>query len=341
MHDDPAFRLPRRRSARTPLLTRGRGAAARAPRRAGRPRRQAADGRGEPAARRPRRQALPARRPRALARRPHPGGDARARARRREVRPPQGYRFTTYATIWIRQAIGARDHRQGPRDPAARARSGSACARSSARSASSPPSWAATPRPPRLAAELGWAEAEVDDLRSADRRVLSLDEPVDARARPSSATCSRTRRRARRAGRVGAGWRGRPRALSQLHPRERAVIEPRYGLGGPSRPRARRPRGGWGCSAATTCAGSRSSRCAGCARGRRPPPPPERRPAHLARIERGRTYRHALRELLAHERYDRIVVAADDIGSTDVAWLLEHADGEILVLRPARLPSMA
>jgi hypothetical protein len=59
-----------------------------------------------------------------------------------------------------------------------------------------------------------------------------------------------------------------------------------------------------------------------------------------SRIERGRTYRHALRELLAHERYDRIVVAADTngddgFGAGDVAWLLEHADGELLVLRPA------
>jgi hypothetical protein len=59
-----------------------------------------------------------------------------------------------------------------------------------------------------------------------------------------------------------------------------------------------------------------------------------------ARIERGRTYRHALRELLAHEQQARIVVAADTTGSdgfdaADIAWLLEHAPGEILVLRPA------
>ena len=59
-----------------------------------------------------------------------------------------------------------------------------------------------------------------------------------------------------------------------------------------------------------------------------------------SRIERGRTYRHALRELLAHERFDRVVVAADTdggegFGAADVAWLLEHAEGELLVLRPA------
>ena len=58
-----------------------------------------------------------------------------------------------------------------------------------------------------------------------------------------------------------------------------------------------------------------------------------------ARIERGRTYRHALRATLAHERFERIVIAAAANGNPgfnpeDVAWLLEHAPGEIVVLRP-------
>jgi hypothetical protein len=58
-----------------------------------------------------------------------------------------------------------------------------------------------------------------------------------------------------------------------------------------------------------------------------------------ARLERGRTYHHALRETIANERYDRIVVAAavhgaHGFGPEDVAWLLAHAPGEILVLRP-------
>jgi hypothetical protein len=58
------------------------------------------------------------------------------------------------------------------------------------------------------------------------------------------------------------------------------------------------------------------------------------------RIGRGRTVRHALRGLLEEERYDRIVVAAatartDGLSAADVAWLLEHAPGEVVVLRPA------
>jgi len=58
-----------------------------------------------------------------------------------------------------------------------------------------------------------------------------------------------------------------------------------------------------------------------------------------SRIERGRTYRHALLELVEHERYDQIVVAAAPEGApgftaADVAWLLHRAPGEIVVLRP-------
>ena len=59
-----------------------------------------------------------------------------------------------------------------------------------------------------------------------------------------------------------------------------------------------------------------------------------------SRIEVGRTYRHAFRELLEHERFDRLVAAGrsngDGFSADDVAWLLEHAPGEILILRPDR-----
>jgi hypothetical protein len=57
-----------------------------------------------------------------------------------------------------------------------------------------------------------------------------------------------------------------------------------------------------------------------------------------ARIERGRTYRHALSQTIANERFDRIVIAAAAHGgpgfdADDAAWLLDHASGEIVVLR--------
>jgi nucleotide-binding universal stress UspA family protein len=58
-----------------------------------------------------------------------------------------------------------------------------------------------------------------------------------------------------------------------------------------------------------------------------------------ARIERGRTFRHALREAIDHERYDRIVVAAASVRSDgfhgdDIAWLLDNAPGEVVIIRP-------
>lgn len=61
-----------------------------------------------------------------------------------------------------------------------------------------------------------------------------------------------------------------------------------------------------------------------------------------ARIERGRSYRHALARLLGEERFDRVVVPArangeSGLGGEDLVWLLEEAPAEVLILRPARM----
>jgi nucleotide-binding universal stress UspA family protein len=58
-----------------------------------------------------------------------------------------------------------------------------------------------------------------------------------------------------------------------------------------------------------------------------------------ARIERGRTYRHALARLLAEEEFDRVVVSAGATGThglsgDDLVWLLEKAPAEVMILRP-------
>ncbi|HEX4109526.1 MAG TPA: hypothetical protein VHX88_15425 [Solirubrobacteraceae bacterium] len=64
-----------------------------------------------------------------------------------------------------------------------------------------------------------------------------------------------------------------------------------------------------------------------------------------ARIERGRTVRHALAQLMANERCERMVVAAagerDGAGlhPDDIAWLLERSTAEVVAVRPARDPS--
>lgn len=59
------------------------------------------------------------------------------------------------------------------------------------------------------------------------------------------------------------------------------------------------------------------------------------------RIERGRDNRHGLQQLLEHEDYERIVIPAaangtDGFAADDVAWLLQRAPEEVVVLRPAR-----
>jgi nucleotide-binding universal stress UspA family protein len=58
-----------------------------------------------------------------------------------------------------------------------------------------------------------------------------------------------------------------------------------------------------------------------------------------SRIERGRSYRHALSRLLDRERFDRVVVPATpeagaELSGDDLAWLLEKAPAEVLILRP-------
>jgi nucleotide-binding universal stress UspA family protein len=58
-----------------------------------------------------------------------------------------------------------------------------------------------------------------------------------------------------------------------------------------------------------------------------------------ARIERGRSYRHALARLLDGESFDRVVVSATAAGASgfsgdDLVWLLEKAPAEVLILRP-------
>jgi nucleotide-binding universal stress UspA family protein len=59
-----------------------------------------------------------------------------------------------------------------------------------------------------------------------------------------------------------------------------------------------------------------------------------------SRVERGRTYRHALERLLEVEDFDRVVVPATATGAAglsgdDLVWLLEKAPAEVLILRPA------
>ncbi len=58
-----------------------------------------------------------------------------------------------------------------------------------------------------------------------------------------------------------------------------------------------------------------------------------------SRIERGRSYRHALLRLLDDEKFDRVVVPAtarphSGFSGEDLVWLLEEAPAEVVILRP-------
>jgi hypothetical protein len=59
-----------------------------------------------------------------------------------------------------------------------------------------------------------------------------------------------------------------------------------------------------------------------------------------SRIERGRSYRHALLRLLEEEDFDRVVVPATALATgfsgDDLVWLLEETPAEVVILRPAQ-----
>lgn len=59
------------------------------------------------------------------------------------------------------------------------------------------------------------------------------------------------------------------------------------------------------------------------------------------RIERGRSPRHGLQRLLGRERYDMLILPAktptsDGFDAHDIAWALDHAPGDVIVLRASR-----
>lgn len=59
-----------------------------------------------------------------------------------------------------------------------------------------------------------------------------------------------------------------------------------------------------------------------------------------SRIARGRSARDALRQLLAEEHFDRIIISAGEdprtgISYDDLKWMLERVPAEVMILRPA------
>jgi RNA polymerase primary sigma factor len=144
-----------------------------------------------------------------------------------------GHRFSTYAVIWIRQAIGRAIEVKGRaiRLPVHMGRRLRELEREEARLRAE---LGRDPTPAELAGGLGWKREEVAQARELRRATVSLDEPVghadgtplvrgaliaeDAEDAPDARA---------EAAAVGAELRA---ALQVLNPRERAVLACRYGL---------------------------------------------------------------------------------------------------------------
>ena len=143
----------------------------------------------------------------------------------------RGFRFSTYATLWIRQAIGRALADKGrivrlPIPVADRVRKLEIAERTLATRLG------ATPRDEELAAELEWDLEEVERLRGAGRRPASLDAPVteDGETGLGDLLAS-TLPSPEEEAVAGAERDGVTAALRHLRPIERRVIELRYGLG--------------------------------------------------------------------------------------------------------------
>jgi RNA polymerase primary sigma factor len=144
----------------------------------------------------------------------------------------RGFRFSTYATLWIRQAIGRALADKGrivrlPIPVADRVRKLEIAERTLATRLG------ATPSSEELAAELDWEFEEVERLRGAGRRPASLDAPVadDGETELGDLLAS-NRPSPEEEAMAGAERDGVTAALGMLGPLERRVLELRYGLGG-------------------------------------------------------------------------------------------------------------
>ena len=143
----------------------------------------------------------------------------------------RGFRFSTYATLWIRQAIGRALADKGrivrlPIPVADRVRKLEIAERTLATRLGG------TPRDEELAAELEWEVEDVERLRGVGRRPASLDAPVadDGETGLGDLLASESPSPEDQAI-AGAERDGVAAALGQLGAIERRVLELRYGLG--------------------------------------------------------------------------------------------------------------
>jgi RNA polymerase primary sigma factor len=143
----------------------------------------------------------------------------------------RGFRFSTYATLWIRQAIGRALADKGrmvrlPIPVADRVRKLEIAERTLTGRLGG------APRDEELAAELDWELEEIERLRGGGRRPPSLDAPVtDDGETGLGDLLASTQPSPEEEAMAGAERDGVTAALRHLGPIERRVLELRYGLG--------------------------------------------------------------------------------------------------------------
>ena len=152
----------------------------------------------------------------------------------------RGYKFSTYATWWIRQAVtrAIADKGRTIRIPVHMVEKLNKVVHVERQLVQS---LGREPTPEEIAGELECDVREVRDILRMSQQPISLRSRSATRRSPSSATSSRTRRPSRRSSRRGEPAQGeRAPALAALPQREREVIEMRFGLTGGRRGRWRR-----------------------------------------------------------------------------------------------------
>ena len=143
----------------------------------------------------------------------------------------RGLRFSTYATVWIRQSIARAITNKGRlvRLPASVDQRLVALRRAEHRLAVANGQDAT---PAQLADDLGWPEREVVELRSHGRRAVSLQDPAGPEGRLELGDVIPDSRPSPYEQAAGALLADEVQGLlAHLHPRERTVLELRFGLG--------------------------------------------------------------------------------------------------------------